>query len=82
MGAPVSVLETAGEGGPYGMAILAAYRLESRGRRLPDYLDDVIFAGAKTVALKDSPEDSAGFRAFLMRYQAALALEKAAVAIL
>ncbi|MBR7190142.1 MAG: FGGY-family carbohydrate kinase, partial [Oscillospiraceae bacterium] len=48
--APVTVTETAGEGGPYGMALLAAYMLwRDEGESLPDYLDSKVFAGAKSI---------------------------------
>ncbi len=80
VGAPVSVMETAGEGGPYGMALLAAYMLwKDEGESLPDYLDRRVFAGAKCVTLMASPEDVAGFRAFLTRYRKALPTERAAI---
>ncbi|MBQ7692043.1 MAG: FGGY-family carbohydrate kinase [Oscillospiraceae bacterium] len=80
VGAPVSVMETAGEGGPYGMALLAAYMLwKEEGETLPDYLDRRVFAGAKCVTLTASPEDTAGFQAFLTRYQRALPTERAAI---
>lgn len=79
-GSPVSVMETAGEGGPYGMALLAAYMLNREdGETLPDYLDNKVFAGAsvKTVMAEDS--DIAGFNIFLTRYKKALPVERAAV---
>ena len=80
VGAPVSVMETAGEGGPYGMALLAAYMLwKDEGETLPDYLDRKVFADAKCVTLTASPEDAAGFQAFLTRYQNALPTERAAI---
>ena len=80
VGAPVSVMETAGEGGPYGMALLAAYMLwKDAGESLPDYLDRKVFADAKCVTLTASPEDTAGFQAFLTRYQRALPTERAAI---
>ena len=80
VGAPVSVMETAGEGGPYGMALLAAYRMrKAPGEKLPDYLDSKVFAGARSVTLTASEADTAGFNAFLARYQRALPLEKAAI---
>ena len=83
VGAPVSVMETAGEGGPYGMALLAAYMLwKDEGESLPDYLDGKVFAGAKTVTLLADDRDIAGFKAFLERYKKALPLEKAAVEVL
>jgi len=79
VGAPVSVMETAGEGGPYGMALLAAYMLwKDEGEALPDYLDSKVFAGASSVTLMADEQDVAGFDAFLARYRAALPLERAA----
>ena len=79
VGAPVSVMETAGEGGPYGMALLAAYGLWSaEGEPLEDYLDKV-FSAAKSSTLMADEADMAGFEAFLTRYKAALPVEKAAV---
>ncbi|MBO4419262.1 MAG: ATPase [Oscillospiraceae bacterium] len=83
VGAPVSVMETAGEGGPYGMALLAAYMLRKEpGESLPDYLDHKVFAGAKAVTIMADAEDVEGFNRFLARYQKALPLEKAAIAAL
>ena len=79
VGAPVSVMETAGEGGPYGMALLAAYGLwKAEGEPLEDYLDKV-FAAAQSSTLMADTADMAGFDAFLKRYTAALPVEKAAV---
>ncbi len=83
VGAPVSVMETAGEGGPYGMALLTAYMLwKDEGETLPDYLDRRVFAGARSSTLKASEEEIAGFNAFLERYRKALPLEKKAVEVL
>ena len=83
VGAPVSVMETAGEGGPYGMALLAAYMLwKDEGESLPDYLDNKVFAGAKSTTLMAEDKDVAGFNAFLTRYKKALPLEKAAIEVL
>ena len=80
VGAPVSVMETAGEGGPYGMALLAAYMLRRQdGETLPDYLDNKVFADARSVTLTAEPEEIAGFRTFLERYKKALPVERAAV---
>ena len=81
MGAPVSVMETAGEGGPWGMALLAAYAVcKQPGQTLEGYLDQEIFAGQKSVTLAPDPEDVAGFEAFMARFKPALAVEQAAVA--
>lgn len=78
-GAPVSVMETAGEGGPYGMALLAAYTLwKEESQTLEDYMDAVFSTAASTTLMADEA-DIAGFDTFLTRYKAALPAEKAAV---
>ncbi|MBO7372677.1 MAG: FGGY-family carbohydrate kinase [Oscillospiraceae bacterium] len=83
VGAPVSVMETAGEGGPYGMALLAAYMLwKQDGESLPDYLDGKVFADAKSTTLMADKKDVAGFNAFLTSYKKALPIEKAATELL
>ncbi|MBO4289353.1 MAG: ATPase, partial [Lachnospiraceae bacterium] len=79
VGAPVSVMETAGEGGPYGMALLCAYLLwKDEGETLEDYLDNKVFAEANTVTLSADPSDVEGFAAFLENYKKALPLERLA----
>ena len=83
VGAPVSVMETAGEGGPYGMALLAAYMLwRDAGESLPDYLDGKVFAGAASSTLTADEADRAGFTAFLERYKRALPVERCAVEVM
>ena len=78
--APVSVMETAGEGGPYGMALLAAYMLNrADGETLADYLDARVFASAKSQTIIADEADAAGFQGFLNRYRKALDVEKAAI---
>jgi len=80
VGAPVSVMETAGEGGPYGMALLCAYMLNKQSdEALEDYLDNRVFKDAKTVTLMAEPADIEGFNTFLARYVKAFAVERAAV---
>ena len=80
IGAPVSCMETAGEGGPYGMALLAAYRVrKAPGETLADYLDSRVFADASSSTLMAQPEDIEGFNAFLNRYKATFPAEIAAV---
>ena len=60
--APVSVMETAGEGGAWGIAVLAAYLvLKENGETLPDYLNNKIFAGQKGSKLEPIPENVKGF---------------------
>ena len=83
VGAPVSVMETAGEGGPYGMALLAAYMLwKDEGESLPDYLDGKVFAGASSSTLTADEADREGFTAFLERYRRALPVESCAVEVM
>ena len=83
VGAPVSVMETAGEGGPYGMALLASYMLwKDEGESLADYLDNKVFADAKSVTLMADEKDVAGFNVFLTRYKRALPLERCATEVL
>ena len=78
--AAVSVMETAGEGGPWGMAILAAYMVRSaEGETLEDYLEKRVFAGSQCTTEYPQTEDQEGFAAFMTRYKAGLAVERAAV---
>ena len=80
IGAPVSCMETAGEGGPYGMALLAAYMVrKDEGESLADYLDNKVFSGAAATTLMAEQEDIDGFNKFLDRYKSAFPMEKAAV---
>lgn len=81
--APVSVMESAGEGGPYGMALLAGYCLwKQEGETLEDYLENRVFAGATSTTLMAEEKDVFGFNRFLSRYIKALPLETKAVEIL
>ena len=83
LGTPVSVMETAGEGGPWGMALLAAYRKNrAPGQSLEQYLAGQAFAGARGSVQQPDPADQEGFARFLEHYRKALAVEKAAVAAL
>ena len=82
VGAPVSVMETAGEGGPYGMALLGAYMLwKDAGETLPDYLDNKVFAEARSSTLMADAADIEGFNAFLAQYKKALPLERTATEV-
>ena len=81
--APVSVMETAGEGGPYGMALLVSYMInKSEGETLADYLDNKVFANAKSTSVMAEKEDIDGFAAFLDRYKNALPMERKATEVL
>lgn len=80
MNTPVSVMETAGEGGPWGVALLAAYRKnKAEGETLPEYLNQRVFADAKGTSMDPDAADVAGFEEFMKRYKAGLAVERAAV---
>ena len=82
LGVPVSVMQTAGEGGPWGMALLAAYLAEKRqGQTLESWLDGVFAAGSGST-LPPDPADAAGFEAFLTDYHRALPVEQAAGTVL
>ncbi|WP_303790104.1 xylulokinase [Anaerotruncus colihominis] len=76
----VSVMETAGEGGPWGMALLAAYLVEKKsGQSLEDYLDNQVFAGQTVVTLEPRQQDVEGFNRFMRQYRSGLAVERQAV---
>lgn len=80
MNAPVSVMETAGEGGAWGIALLASYmRQREEGETLADYLSRHVFADAQSVTVEPQPSDVAGFEVFMERYAKGLAIEKAAI---
>lgn len=81
--APVTCMETAGDGGPYGMALLAAYRL-NRGpeERLEDYLAQKVFAGTTGATIRPDPAVVEGFNAYIRRFQALLEVERTAVPVL
>ena len=77
---PVSVMETAGEGGAWGIALLAAYMAQKEeGESLADYLSKRVFGGQEGVTEDPVPADVEGFDQFLKRYNEGLAIERAAV---
>ena len=81
--APVSVMETAGEGGAWGIAVLAAYMNQKQeGETLDAYLRNRVFAGQVGVKVEPDPKDVEGFDTFIKRYAEGLEIEKAAVASL
>ena len=83
MNAPVSVMETAGEGGAWGIALLASYmKNKEAGETLDDYLTDKVFAGYEGVEIAPDAEDVKGFDEFIERYKAGLPIERAAVEFL
>lgn len=80
MNAPVSVMETAGEGGAWGIALLASYmKNKAEGETLDAYLADKVFAGYEGVEMTPDEADVKGFDEFITRYKAGLPIERAAV---
>ena len=76
--APVTVMETAGEGGPYGMALLAAFLLDECDT-LEGFLSEKVFKDAKSVTLAPEQADVEGFDKYLGKFRSGLAVERAAV---
>ena len=80
LNSPVSVMETAGEGGAWGMALLAAYMIrKASGEALGDFLQTKVFAGQKGETIKPEAALAEGFDKFEEVYLKGLAAEKAAV---
>ncbi len=80
LNAPVSVMKTAGEGGPWGVAILAEYMVsKGENETLDEYLEKKVFAGQDSTSISPDADDIEGFKAFLENYKKGLAAEKAAV---
>ena len=80
MGAPVTVMDTASEGGAWGIAILACF-MQEKGvdETLPEYLNNKIFAGQTGTTIAPKAEDVEGFDAFVKKYLSTLPAQKAAV---
>lgn len=77
---PVSVMETAGEGGAWGIAVLASYLVnKEEGESLEDYLNNKVFAGQEGEEVQPDERDVRGFDEFMVRYKEGLAIERAAV---
>ncbi len=77
---PVTVMETAGEGGAWGIALLAAYMVQKEdGETLEAFLDKKVFAGEEGSTLAPDAKDVEGFNEFIKRYNAGLPIERAAV---
>lgn len=80
MNTPISVMETAGEGGAWGIAVLASYMIQkAEGETLGAYLNDKVFAGQEGSSLNPDPEGVKGFDEFIKIYKAGLPIERAAV---
>jgi len=80
MNTPVTVMSTAGEGGSWGVAVLASYMLnENKNESLEDFLDRKVFKGVKGKEIYPDPKDVLGFEVFIERYIKGLQIERAAV---
>lgn len=78
-GVPVTCMETAGDGGPYGMALLVSYMMQKgENETLSDYLKNQVFVNTPLHTIEPSPEDMEGFSQYLSCFHNALAVEKAA----
>lgn len=77
VGVPVSVMKTAGEGGAWGMAILAQYMVNGCGKSLPDYLDENVFAAMEKSTLTPTEEGRVGFEKYMENYKKGLAAQYA-----
>ena len=81
LGVPISTMTTAGEGGPWGMALLAAYLCrKGEGETMEDYLEKV-FSQADSQTSRPDPAGSAGFQTYIRRYTACLPAERALAAM-
>ena len=77
---PISVMETAGEGGAWGIALLGSYLVNKCGNQsLADFLDEKVFAGNTGTEVSPTAEDVAGFNKYIENYKACIPVEEAAV---
>lgn len=79
---PVATLKSAGEGGAWGIALLASYLVNKKGRTLAEFLDQDVFAGAERTIVEATGEEIEGFNKFMERYKEGLGIERAAVEFL
>lgn len=80
LNSPISVMETAGEGGPWGMAILGSYLVNNPSKlSLTEFLDEKVFAGNTGIEIAPEPDDVAGFNAYIKTYKDCLPVEQTAV---
>ena len=80
LGTTIKLMETAGEGGPWGQAILAGYMMQKQdGESLEKYLSDKVFTNVSVETCEPEEKDVKGFDEFIKNYSAGLAVEKAAV---
>ena len=79
MNSPISVMETAGEGGAWGIAVLARYAFDCEDKSLDDYLNTKIFSRYKSTTIEPDEKDVQGFKKYIELYKKALTVEKTAV---
>ena len=80
MNVPISVMDTASEGGAWGIALLASYMLQKdENEPLEAYLSNKVFAGEKYTTIAPDPLDVDGFGKFMERYKKGMVIERAAV---
>ncbi len=77
---PITVMSNAGEGGPWGMAVLAMFAADNNGQTLDDFLDHNVFTNPESMTLSPEAADVAGYQTFIEAYQAGLPIESAAIA--
>ena len=83
VGAPVTVMDTAGEGGAWGIALLAAYSLDKKeNESLEDYLENRIFGHLTGETVQPREDDKEGFNLFMTRYMAGMEIEKNAIEVM
>ena len=83
VGAPVTVMDTASEGGAWGIALLAAYLIDKKeGEKLEDYLENRIFEELAGETISPCEEDKKGFDTFMEHYKAGLEIEKKAIEVM
>ena len=83
VGAPVTVMDTASEGGAWGIALLAAYSMDKReNEKLEDYLENRVFGNLTGKTVQPCEEDKKGFNLFMTRYKAGLEIEKKAIEVM
>ena len=80
--APIAVMKTAGEGGPYGMALLAAYASQKNGETLEEFLSNRVFKNADCTILNPQKDDVDGFNRYIEQYKQLLKVEETATKVL
>lgn len=80
LNSPISVMKTAGEGGAWGMAILADYMVNKEaGQNLSDYLENAVFVGNEGSTITPTQADVDGFNTYIAAYESCLPAEQEAV---